>query len=128
MGTEVLEKWHSLVKTGNVEGLGSTLAEDAVFHSPVVHTPQIGKAVTEKYLAAAFMTLFDDSFKYVREIVGEQEAMLEFVVELDGIHVNGVDIIRWNENNQITDFKVMVRPLKAINAIRERMAQGLKSV
>ena len=70
----------------------------------------------------------DDSFKYVREIVGEGEAMLEFVVELDGIHVNGVDIITWNENNQITDFKVMVRPFKAIDVIRERMVQGLKSL
>lgn len=128
MSAEVLEKWHSLVKSKNVEGLGSILAEDAVFHSPVVHTPQVGKAVTEKYLAAAFMTLFDDLFNYVREIVGEQEAMLEFVGELDGVYVNGVDIITWDETNQITDCKVMVRPLKAINVVRERMVQELKSV
>ncbi len=74
------------------------------------------------------MTLFNDSFNYVREIVGEQEAMLEPVVELDGNHVNGVEIIKWNENNKIADFKVRVWPLKAINAIRERMVQGLKSV
>ncbi|UCD68144.1 MAG: nuclear transport factor 2 family protein [Betaproteobacteria bacterium] len=128
MSIEVLEKWHSLVKSKNVEGLGSILAEDPVFHSSVVHTSQVGKAVTEKYLAAAFMTLFNDSFNYVREIVGEQEAKLETVVELDGNHVNGVEIIKWNENNKIADFKVRVWPLKAINAIRERMVQGLKSV
>jgi hypothetical protein len=128
MSAAVLKKWHSLSKARDVGGLGSILAEDAVFHSPVVHTPQVGKELTEKYLAAAFLTLFNDSFKYVREIVGEGEAMLEFVVELDGIHVNGVDIITWNENNQITDFKVMVRPFKAIDVIRERMVQGLKSL
>ena len=128
MSAEVLEKWHSLSKARDVGGIGSILAEDAVFHSPVVHTPQVGKALTQKYLAAAFLTLFNDSFKYVREIVGEQEAMLEFVVELDGIHVNGVDIITWNKNNEILEFKVMVRPLKAVDVIRERMVQGLKSV
>ena len=128
MSAEVLEKWHSLSKARDVGGLRSILAEDVVFHSPVVHTPQVGKGHTEKYLAAAFLTLFNDSFEYVREIVGEQEAMLEFVVELDGVYVNGVDIITWNKNNRITDFKVMVRPLKAIDVIRERMVQGLKSV
>ncbi len=126
MGAKVIEQWHRLVKDKDVEGLGSILEEDAVFHSPVVHTPQVGKGLTEKYLAAAFATLFNDSFEYVREIVGERDAMLEFVVELDGVHVNGVDIISWNAEDKITDFKVMIRPLKAITAVRERMAQALQ--
>jgi hypothetical protein len=126
MGAGAIERWHTLVRDKNVSGLASILAEDAVFHSPVVHTPQVGKGLTEKYLAAAFAALFNDSFRYVREIIGEREAMLEFVVELDGVHVNGVDIIAWNTNEEITDFKVMIRPLKAINAVRERMVQGLQ--
>lgn len=125
MGASVVEQWHRLTGDRNVNGLGPLLAEDAVFHSPVVHTPQAGKELTEKYLAAAFSVLFNDSFEYVREIVGESEAMLEFVVELDGVHVNGVDIITWNADNQIIEFKVMIRPLKAISVVRERMAQAL---
>jgi SnoaL-like domain len=124
---KLLEKWHRLVDDKDVKGLGSVLSDDAIFHSPVVHTPQIGKKITEKYLAAAFNVLFNDTFEYVREIVGEREAMLEFVVELDGIVVNGVDIITWNENRRIVDFKVMIRPLKAINVVRDRMMKELQS-
>jgi SnoaL-like domain len=124
---KLLEKWHRLVNDNDVKGLGSVLSDDAIFHSPVVHTPQIGKEITEKYLAAAFNVLFNDTFEYVREIVGEREAMLEFVVELDGIVVNGVDIITWNENGRIVDFKVMIRPSKAINVVRDRMVKELQS-
>jgi predicted aconitase len=127
MVPETLEKWHSLVNDRNVKELGSVLADDAVFHSPVVHTPQVGKEITTKYLTAAFNALFNDTFTYVREIVGEREAVLEFQVEIEGIVVNGVDIISWNENNRITDFKVMIRPLKAINLVRERMMNELQS-
>ncbi len=126
MSSEALEKWHSLVSKKNAGGLERMLADGATFHSPVVHTPQIGKEIAEKYLAAAMNVLFNDTFRYVREIVGEREAMLEFVVELDDIVVNGVDIITWNENSRIVDFKVMIRPLKAINIVRERMMQEMQ--
>jgi hypothetical protein len=127
MELETLEKWHGLVNDKNTGGLGSLLDDGAIFHSPVVHTPQIGKEITEKYLTAAFHVLFNDSFKYVREIVGEWEAMLEFVVELEGIVVNGVDIITWNENGKIVEFKVMIRPLKAVNIVRELMMKELQN-
>lgn len=102
------------------------LAADAVFHSPVVHTPQRGKALTHAYLAAAFQVFFNPSFRYVREVVDGNHAVLEFEVELDGVSVNGVDMITWNDDNQITEFKVMLRPLKAINLIHQKMAQMLQ--
>ena len=103
------------------------LSEGVVFHSPVVHTPQVGKAITMQYLAAAFRVFFNESFRYTREIVSINDAILEFQVEIDGIIVNGVDMIRWNEAGQITDFKVMVRPLKAINLIHQKMAEMLQA-
>lgn len=127
MTTDTLAIWHELVKTRNVRGLRDLLAEDVVFHSPVVHTPQPGKAVTTQYLAAAFQVFFNASFRYVREVVGPRDAVLEFQVEIDGITVNGVDMVRWNDDGQIVDFKVMIRPLKAINLIHQKMAAMLQA-
>jgi hypothetical protein len=117
--------WHRLVKSQNASGLDALLAEDAVFHSPVVHTPQRGRALTKAYLAAAFHVFFNQTFRYVREVVGERDAVLEFETEIDGVIVNGVDLIRWNDAGRIVDFKVMIRPLKAINLIHARMAAML---
>ena len=122
-----LQAWHRLVRTQDVSGLQGLLAEDAVFHSPVVHTPQRGRALAAGYLGAAFQVFFNPGFRYVREIVGASDAMLEFETEVDGILVNGVDIIHWNDAGQITDFKVMLRPLKAINVIQQRMAEMLQA-
>ena len=124
----IITSWHRLVEDGDVGGLHAILAEDAVFHSPVVHTPQRGRAIVERYLAAAFTVFVNPSFRYVREVVGEHDAVLEFEVELDGIHVNGVDMLRWNTQGQIVDFKVMVRPLKAINLVHAKMAAMLAAM
>ena len=117
--------WHECVKTGDPVKLGRILHDDVVFHSPVVFTPQRGKAVTSKYLLAAFQVLNGDDFTYVREVVGSNDAMLEFTTTIDGIVINGVDIIQWAEDGRITDFKVMVRPLKAVNLLHQMMAAML---
>ncbi|WP_339635419.1 nuclear transport factor 2 family protein [uncultured Sneathiella sp.] len=117
--------WHECVKTGDPVKLGRILHDDVVFHSPVVFTPQRGKAVTSKYLLAAFQVLNGDDFTYVREVVGSSNAMLEFTTTIDGIVINGVDIIQWAEDGRITDFKVMVRPLKAVNLLHQMMAAML---
>ncbi len=117
-----VEKWHEVVRTRDAGLLDALLADDVVFYSPVVHTPQVGKAITAMYLAAAMHVFGNDSFKYVREVIGESDAVLEFETEIDGITVNGVDMIRWNADGRVTEFKVMVRPLKAINVIHEKMA------
>jgi len=128
MTPPALAAWHRIVETRDVAGLDSLLAEDVVFHSPVVHTPQYGKAVTQKYLYAAFHVFFNDSFRYVREVSGTHDAVLEFEVSIDGIMVNGVDMLHWNEQGRITGFKVMIRPLKAIQLIHQKMAAMLAAM
>lgn len=126
MSHAVLKTWHHLLRERNAAALPALLAEDAVFHSPVVHTPQRGRAITAAYLGAALKVLGKDSFRYVREIVGTHDAVLEFETTIEGIVINGVDLIRWNDQDQITDFKVMVRPLKAINLLHQLMAAQLQ--
>lgn len=127
MTPDPIARWHRIVNERDAAGLDALLAEDAVFHSPVVHTPQAGKAVTRGYLAAALAVFINDSFRYQRELYGENDAVLEFEVELDGIAVNGVDMIRWNAEGRITEFKVMLRPLKAVTLIHEKMAAMLQA-
>ena len=122
-----LEIWHRLVRTQDPSGLDALLAADAVFHSPIVHTPQRGKELAVRYLTAAFHVFFNPTFRYVREIVGPSDAMLEFETEIDGVLVNGIDLIKWNDAGRIVEFKVMVRPLKAINVIHQRMAAMLQA-
>ncbi|TXS89502.1 nuclear transport factor 2 family protein [Parahaliea maris] len=128
MTTHPIDAWHQLLDNQDPGALDTLLAESVVFVSPVVHTPQQGKALTMAYLSAAFGVLFNDSFRYVREIRGESDAMLEFETEIDGILVNGVDIIHWDDAGQITEFKVMVRPLKAINIVHQKMREMLAAM
>ncbi len=121
-----LTAWHAyMAGGGDAQALKDLLAEDAVFHSPVVHTPQEGRDKVFAYLHAASHVLGGDDFRYLREIVDGDQAMLEFQSQLDDIQINGVDIIRWNDEGKIKDFKVMVRPLKAINKVWEKMAAML---
>lgn len=127
MSANPFEQWHQIVSTRNAAAIRELLADDVVFYSPVVHTPQIGKAITFKYLAAAVHVFGNETFRYVREIVGLSDAVLEFETEIDGITINGVDLIRWNPNGKITEFKVMIRPLKAINLIHQKMGEMLQS-
>lgn len=127
MSSNPIALWHQLVKARDARGLDALLADDAVFHSPVVHTPQVGKAITRQYLAAALHVFGNDSFRYVRELTGDRDAVLEFQVEIDGIRVNGVDMIKWNDAGKIVDFKVMLRPLKAVNLIHQKMAAMLEA-
>lgn len=122
-----LAAWHAYMQSHDRAALAALIAEDAVFHSPVVHTPQAGKAKVLAYLGAAGGVFGNGTFRYVREIAEGDNVMLEFECEMDGIHVNGIDIIRFNEAGQIQDFKVMVRPLKAINKVWELMAAQLQA-
>ena len=122
-----LDSWHEIIRNGDASALDTLIADDAVFHSPVVHTPQVGKAIVVKYLTAAASVLLDESFKYLREMVDERQAMLEFQVTLDDIVINGVDHIRWNDNNQIIEFKVWVRPLKGMQKLHQAMAKQLET-
>ena len=122
-----LDTWHRMVRTNDATDLATLVAEDAVFHSPVVHSPQRGRKLTVMYLSAAFQVFFNPSFRYVREIVGTSDAMLEFETEIDGILVNGVDIITWNDAGLITEFKVMIRPLKGVDVVHRKMGEMLQA-
>ncbi|MFO1405929.1 MAG: nuclear transport factor 2 family protein [Steroidobacteraceae bacterium] len=121
----VVEQWHRVVRERDEKALWNLLDDDATFHSPVVHTPQRGRQLTYAYLYAAMQVFSGESFRYVREVAGERDAVLEFQLELDGIVVNGVDMIRWNDEGRIVDFKVMLRPLKAVNLIHQKMGEAL---
>lgn len=128
MHTDPIARWHEIFKARDPAGLDALLAPDAVFYSPVVHRPQVGKTITQMYLSAALTVFGNDSFRYVRELQGEHDAVLEFELELDGIAINGVDMIKWNEAGQISEFKVMLRPLKAVNLIHQKMAAMLQAM
>lgn len=121
-----LQRWYHQFENHDLKALREMLADDVVFHSPVVHTPQQGKEITFQYLAAAEQVLGSDAFKYVKEIDGGDSAVLEFETEIDGLYINGIDMISWNEAGQIIEFKVMVRPLKAIGAVHAKMGEMLE--
>jgi len=127
MSKVTLERWHRIVRERDQSDLADLLTEDCVFLSPVVHTPQRGRDLTMLYLAGA-MHVLRDGFHYVKEIADEQHAMLEFECVIDGIQINGVDIMSFDENGRICEFKVMVRPLKAINMLHGKMAEMLEEL
>jgi len=122
-----MEVWHQIVKTRSPDRLDEVLAEDCVFLSPVVHTPQEGRELTKFYLAGVMMVL-NDSFHYIKEVVTSEHAVLEFQCEVDGIIINGVDIMTFNDEGKITEFKVMIRPLKAINLLHAKMREQLENM
>lgn len=120
--------WHKLVENHDAAGLNNILAENVVFHSPVVHTPQAGKPITKLYLTAALHVLNNDTFQYLREVITGRNAVLEFQTIIDGITINGVDMITWGEDGRIIDFKVMLRPLKAVNLVHKMMGDMLQKM
>lgn len=126
MSRENLQKWYDFIEQHDDKMLSSMLADDVVFHSPVVHTPQEGKFITFAYLSAAGKVLGNESFTYVGEWLSENGAVLEFQTEIDGIKIDGVDMITWNDEGKIIEFKVMVRPLKAVNKTHEMMGLMLE--
>ena len=129
-GKANLAVWHAYMNDHSHEGLMDQLADDAVFHSPVVHSPQAGKELVFAYLSAADRVFGKANFAYVDEIVDDagNKAMLEFTAEIDGIHMNGIDIIQWNDDGKIQKFKVLVRPMKALNMLWEKMGAMLETM
>ncbi len=127
MQPKVIEAWHAIVKSRDVKALSSLLHADSIFWSPILHTPQRGRNMVMLYLGGAMQVIGNDHFRYVREIVGDRDACLEFESEIDGIVINGVDLIRWDDSGQIVDFKVLLRPLKGMTKVQEHMAALLSS-
>ena len=124
---KTLDIWHEIVRTRDAARLHEVLAEDCVFLSPVVHTPQRGRELTQFYLTGA-LNVFNDSFRYVKEVVSLPHAVLEFTCEVDGVVINGVDIMTFDDAGKIIEFRVMVRPLKAINLLHAKMRAMLEQM
>jgi hypothetical protein len=134
----VIEKWHAHVRGELAGGLDELLADDVVFYSPIVYTPQKGKAITKLYLQAAGQTLPGDQaptpgtdspkagFRYTKSVLADDTAVLEFETTVAGKYVNGVDIIRCNDEGRIVEFRVMIRPLQAVNLVHQQMASMLE--
>lgn len=123
---ENLARWHAYVGRHDHDELRAMLHPDAVFESPVVHTPQRGREIVFKYLASADKVLGGGSFVYTGEWLNERSAILEFENVINGIKINGIDMITWDEAGQIVHFKVMVRPLKAVNMLHQMMGDMLQ--
>lgn len=125
MSADPITAWHAYVATRDPAALDALLADDVVFRSPAVHTPQTGQAITARYLTAAMQVLGSADFRYTGEWRGEQSAVLEFATQVDGLEVHGVDIIGWDAAGRIDSFTVMIRPLKGLTAVVSRMAATL---
>ncbi len=124
----LIHKWHDLINNDDLNKLDAILADDAVFSSPVVFNPMKGKEITKMYLYAAGQSFNMDKFKYTREVHDEMHSVLEFETYIDEISVNGVDMIEWNKDGKIKDFKVMIRPFKAVQKVQEKMVEALESL
>jgi len=136
-----IENWHKHLRGELPGGLDALLAEDVVFYSPVVFTPQKGRAITKAYLNAAYNTFGGDAaaaearsggaskgFRYVKQILSGNSAALEFETEMGGKYVNGIDLITCDADGRIVEFKVMIRPLQAVNTVHAQMAAMLKKL
>ena len=125
---DVIARWHRYLRGELAGGLDDLLADDVVFYSPVVYTPQRGKPVTTQYLEAASRTLAGGTrgaFQYTKQVLSGDTAVLEFETSVEGKYVNGVDIIRCDDAGRIVEFRVMMRPLQGIQAVHEQMGQRL---
>ncbi|MCW2514613.1 MAG: polyketide cyclase [Mycobacterium sp.] len=128
MTSTVIERWHQFIDGGHDPAvLDALLAEDCVFYSPAVFTPQEGHAKATLYLRAAAKLFAGTDFHYVEEWVGERSAVLEFAATVDGIYVNGVDMITWDDEGKIVTFKVMMRPFKGLQVVMPKMAELLQT-
>lgn len=127
MTPPVIDRWHAFIEGAHDSAaLDELLADDAVFYSPAVFTPQEGKAKTATYLTAAAKLFGGTDFHYVGQWCSEQSAVLEFAATIDGMYVNGIDMIAWNDADRITSFKVMIRPFKGLQLVMGKMAELLQ--
>jgi hypothetical protein len=139
---QVIEKWHAHMRGELPGGLDELLDDSVVFYSPIVYTPQVGKAITKLYLQAAGQTLPGEkaapaapakdsprgSFHYTKIVMTGDTAVLEFETTVEGKYVNGVDILRCNDEGRIVEIRVMIRPLQAINLVHEQMGRALEAM
>ena len=125
---ELIHKWHEVMKNSELELLDEIIADDATFSSPVVFKPMLGKEITMMYLSAAGQSFNMEKFQYTKEVHDGMNSVLEFETYIDEISVNGVDIIEWNKDGKIINFKVMIRPFKAVQKVQQKMVEALESL
>ena len=125
---DLIHKWHEVINSDDVNALDNIIAEEALFSSPVVFTPMEGKEITMMYLHAAGQSFNMEKFKYTKEIHDGMNSVLEFETYIEDISVNGVDMIEWNQDGMISNFKVMIRPFKAVQKVQEKMVEALESL
>ena len=125
---DLIHKWHEVVNSDDLNALDNLIAEGAIFSSPVVFTPMEGKEITMMYLHAAGQSFNMEKFKYTKEIHDDMNSVLEFETYIDDISVNGVDMIEWNEEGKISNFKVMIRPFKSVQKVQEKMVEALENL
>lgn len=124
-----MHQWHKMIEAQDMSQLDRLVDDNCVFYSPIVFKPQEGKRLTIMYLTAAFQMFCEATyFKYIKEIEQDQNAMLEFNAEIDGILIDGIDLITWNDKGKIIEFKVMIRPLKAIDSVKTKMLAQLSEM
>jgi hypothetical protein len=130
MTPPLIDRWIAVIENGHTDGLDDLLDDllddQAVFYSPAVFRPQHGKALTAKYLTAAAKLFGDTDFHYVEHWYSERSAILEFAATVNGVYVNGIDMIHWNDEQRIVSFKVMLRPFKGLQVIMPLMAELLQ--
>ena len=124
----LIHKWHEVIESDDLKMLDEIIADNAVFSSPAVFKPMQGKKITMMYLHAAGQSFNMEKFKYTKEIHDDMNSVLEFETYIDDISVNGVDMIEWNEDGKISNFKVMIRPFKAVQKVQEKMIEALESI
>jgi hypothetical protein len=117
--------WHAVAESGDLALLDELLADDVVFRSPAVFAPQEGKALTARYLSSAIVVL-GPSLRYISEWHDPVSAVLEFEAEIDGTYVQGVDMLRWNTDDKLVSFTVMVRPIRGLQKLIELMGRQLE--
>ena len=125
---DLIHKWHEVINSDDMNALDNIIAEEAVFSSPVVFTPMEGKEITMMYLHEAGQSFNMEKFRYTKEIHDGMNSVLEFETYIDDISVNGVDMIEWNQDGMISNFKVMIRPFKAVQKVQEKMVEALESL
>ncbi len=123
-----ISKWHQVVELRDYNLLKEILSENVIFYSPVIYTPQKGKSITLNYLVAASEVFNSSNFKYTKEIINNKFASLEFKLTIDDTEINGIDLISWNEEGLITEFKVFIRPLQGVNLIHKLMQKMLDNI
>lgn len=125
---ESVKKWHRIINEKSIDMLEDILADDVVFYSPVLYKAQEGKELTKMYLMGAMKILLNGTFNYIHEVHSEAYSVFEFKAVVDQLEINGVDIISWNKEGKISQFKVMIRPYSGLNTLKQKMADLLESM